>query len=92
MSICVSPVKFSAAGEWTYNPHVGFHSAMGHPNYPRATKNYKLQGIWESVGGSPQTDDMVIAERFGDRIGQYANGNWIFYDNVTFNLNVQKLG
>lgn len=220
-------VKFSAAGEWTYNPHVGFHSAMGHPNYPRATKNYKLPGspegslilrrsnasfqyvgkeatielnpmetvffvcndngcwgevgghydnrgsisvlwalqrqdeyaklrdfltagkwkeadeetarlmlnvvgrdfedlferddllkipcsvlsaldkmwlfasqgrfgfsvqkeIWESVGGSPQTDDMVIAERFGDRIGQYANGNWIFYDNVTFNLSAPE--
>jgi hypothetical protein len=215
-------VKFSAAGEWTYNPNVGFHSAAGHPDYPQATANYKLPGfpegslivrrgnasfqyvgteatielnpmetvsfvcnddgrwgeigghsdnqgsisvlwalqmqdeyaqlryflaagkwqeadeetarlmlkavgrdfessferdelskipcsvlstldkiwlfasqgrfgftvqkkIWESVGGSPTTDDTETAERFGDRIGQYANGNWVYYDDLTFN-------
>jgi hypothetical protein len=216
-------VKFSAAGQWTYNPNVGFHSAAGHPNYPKGTENYKLpgfpegslivrrangsfqyigtvstielnpmevvsfvcnddgtwgevgghgdnqgcisilwalqmqdeyaqlrdflaagkwqeadeetarlmlksigrdfessferdelskipcsllssldkmwlfasqgrfgfsvqKGIWESVGGSPQTEDTAIAEGFGDRIGQYANGNWVYYDDLTFNL------
>lgn len=220
-------VKFSAAGEWTYNPNFGFHSAAGHPNYPKATANYKLpdfpegslivrrgnasfqnigteatielnpmetvfflcnddgiwgevaghadnqgsvsvvwalqiqdklqdeyaqlrnllavgkwkeadaetarlllkavghdfessferdelskipcsllssldqiwlfasQGrfgfsvqrkIWESVGGSPNTDDTAIAEHFGERIGQYTNGNWVYYDNLTFDL------
>jgi hypothetical protein len=216
-------VKFSAAGEWTYNPNVGFHPAAGHSDYPQATANYKLPGfpegslivrrgnasfqyvgteatielnpmetvfflcnddglwgevgghsdnqgsisvlwalqmqdeyaelleflaagkwqeadeetarlmlkavgrdfessferdelskipcsvfstldkiwlfasqgrfgfsvqkkIWESVGGAPQTDDTETAERFGDRIGQYANGNWVYYDDLTFNL------
>jgi peptidoglycan hydrolase-like protein with peptidoglycan-binding domain len=41
--------------------------------------------IWESVGGSLDTDDTKVAERFGDRIGQYMKGDWVSYDNLTFN-------
>lgn len=44
------------------------------------------QRIWQSVGGKPDAN-YKTARRFGDRVGWYQKDDWLFYHNLTFNLN-----
>lgn len=38
-------VRFSATGQWTFWEKAGFHSAAGHPRYPRGDSSYPMPSM-----------------------------------------------
>ncbi|MBD2604299.1 GUN4 domain-containing protein [Scytonema hofmannii FACHB-248] len=45
--------------------------------------------IWQSIGGTSQADWEAWC-RFGERVGWCINGSWLWWNDVTFNLNVPE--